>query len=92
MDKSDMNTPFRKSDASFYYRSSSAIDTAVTDSSAVWGNLADAMRDATVLMPTTWVLEPVVDFPFQVKSPASPPNAKPPTEWHEPQSEEITIT
>lgn len=38
-------------DASFYYYANATADVARMDSSAVYGNLADAMKDATVLFP-----------------------------------------
>ena len=46
-------------DASFYYRESAAADTARMDSSAVYGNLADAMKNATLLIPSPRLVESV---------------------------------
>ena len=61
------------SDASFYYHASSALETAIIESSAEWGNLADAMRNATVIIPATLVLESIETFPLQLKdAPISP--------------------
>ena len=44
-------TTRQNADASNYYRSATSADLARIDSSAVCGNLADAMRNATVLLP-----------------------------------------
>ncbi|MDE0610234.1 MAG: hypothetical protein OXH77_10045 [Anaerolineaceae bacterium] len=87
-----MNDPIYGSDASFYYRASSALDTAATDSSALWGNLADAMKDAIVLMPSTWIFEPLVVVPFQVKDAPNPPSPEPFTKWREGETENFSLT
>lgn len=47
-------------DASFYYRENAAVDAARMDSSAVYGNLADAMKNATVLFPPPQIVQAVV--------------------------------
>ena len=60
-----MNDIIDRSDASLYYHESSALDTASIDSSAAWGNLADAMKDAIVIIPTISMLEPIVILPSQ---------------------------
>ncbi len=44
-------------DASFYYHEDSAADFARMDSSAVYGNLADAMKNATVLLPRPKIVQ-----------------------------------
>ena len=49
----------KTADASFYYHDSTASDIARMDSSAVCGNLADAMKNGTVLMPNTHVVETI---------------------------------
>ena len=46
-------------DASFYYRESAAADTVRMDSSAVYGNLADAMKNATLLISSPRLVESV---------------------------------
>ena len=46
-----MTAPVNGSDASFYYRETSAADFARMDSTIVYGNLADAMKDATTQFP-----------------------------------------
>ena len=38
-------------DASFYYREEATADVARMDSSAMYGNLADAMKNATLVLP-----------------------------------------
>ena len=51
-------TPIGKSsDASFYYQEDATADIARMDSSAVYGNLADAMKNATVILTTPQVIE-----------------------------------
>ena len=55
------------SDASLYYRASSALDIASLDSTAAWGNLADAMKNAIVVIPNTLILEPLTVLPCPVK-------------------------
>jgi len=54
----------KNSDASFYYHEDATADVAYMDSSAVYGNLADAMKDAIVVFPTTQVEESVVMYPL----------------------------
>ena len=46
------------SDATLYYRASSALEIASLDSTAAWGNLADAMKNATIVFPDTVCLDP----------------------------------
>ena len=53
----------KNSDASFYYHEDATVDVAHMDSSAVYGNLADAMKDAVVVFPTTRVTGTVVVIP-----------------------------
>ena len=43
-------------DASFYYHEDATADVARMDSSAVNGNLADAMKNATVLFPSPQIV------------------------------------
>ena len=58
-------TPFgNNADASFYYHEDAAGDVASMQSSAVYGNLADAMKDSVVLLPDTWIMEPTVVIPL----------------------------
>jgi len=47
-------------DASFYYHEDATADVASLDSSAVCGNLADAMKDSIVVFPDAWIAEPTV--------------------------------
>lgn len=44
-------------DASFYYREDAAADFARMDSSAIYGNLADVMKNATVPLPPPQVIQ-----------------------------------
>ena len=53
----------KNADASFYYHEDAMADVASMDSSAVYGNLADAMKDSIVLFPDTLIVEPVVMAP-----------------------------
>ena len=53
----------KNADASFYYHEDATADVASMDSSAVYGNLADAMKDSIVLFPDTWIVEPAVMGP-----------------------------
>lgn len=61
-----MNCIVDTSDASLYYRDSSALDIASLDSTAAWGNLADATKNATVVIPNTVLLEPPAVLPGPV--------------------------
>lgn len=51
-----MTVDFNSADASFYYHESAAAEIARFDSSAVRGNLADAMKNAVFLLPTPQML------------------------------------
>ena len=58
-------TPIGKNaDASFYYHEDATADLASMDSSTVYGNLADAMKDCIVLFQDTWIVEPAVLTPL----------------------------
>ena len=50
-------------DASFYYHEDAAADIARMDSSAVYGNLADAMKNATVLFPSPQIIRTILVGP-----------------------------
>ena len=57
----------KSSDASFYYQEDATADIARMDSSAVYGNLADAMKNATVVFTTPQVIETTVaSQPYEV--------------------------
>ena len=58
-----MTQKVKNADASFYYHEDATADVASMDSSGVYGNLADAMKDSIVLFPDTLVLEPAVVAP-----------------------------
>ena len=51
-----MTVDFNSADASFYYHESAAAEIARFDSSAVRGNLADAMKNAVVVFPPPQML------------------------------------
>ena len=52
-------------DASFYYREDAAADFARMDSSAMYGNLADIMKNATVPLPPPQIIQvTMVSPPF----------------------------
>ena len=58
-------TPMGKNaDASFYYHEDATADVASMDSSAVYGNLADAMKDSTVMFPETLIVQPAELVPL----------------------------
>lgn len=50
-------------DASFYYHEDSAMDLARMDSSAIYGNRADAMKNATVLLPSPHIIRVIMVSP-----------------------------
>ena len=60
-------------DASFYYREDAALDIARMDSSAVHGNLADAMKNATALFPSPQIIQTImVKPPYPEDRPVDP--------------------
>ena len=54
-------------DASFYYHEGAAVDIARMDSSAMYGNLADAMKNATVLFPPPQIIRTIMASPPYLK-------------------------
>ena len=52
-----MTSNTKSADTSFYYRDGAMVDVARMDSSAVYGNLADAMKNAIVVLPITQISE-----------------------------------
>lgn len=54
-----MTPEIDSADASFYYHEDATADVARMDSSAVFGNLADAMKNAIVLFPTPEIIQPI---------------------------------
>ena len=46
-----MSVDFDSADASYYYRETAAADVARFDTAAVLANLADVMKNATILLP-----------------------------------------
>ena len=62
----------KNADASFYYHEDATADVASMDSSAVYGNLADAMKDSIVVFPPTWIVEPAVVAPSLDKDDIEP--------------------
>lgn len=54
----------KSSDASFYYYEDTSADVARMDSSAVYGNLADAMKNATVVFTPPRLVETMVVSPI----------------------------
>ena len=58
-----MTERINNSDASYYYHEDSTADVALLNSSAVYGNLADAMKDSVVVIPDTRVVESKVVLP-----------------------------
>ena len=47
----------QNADASFYYHEDATADVASMNSSAVYGNLADAMKDSVVVIADTSILD-----------------------------------
>ena len=59
-----MTIPNDSSDASAYYQENAAADVARMDSSAAYGNLADAMKNATFFFPPPQIFQiRVMDSP-----------------------------
>ncbi len=56
-------------DASFYYHEDAKADVARMDSSAVYGNLADAMKNATVLLPRPKIVQTIKVFQLPENKP-----------------------
>ena len=50
----------KNADASFYYHEDTTADVARMDSSAVYGNLADSMKNATVPLPPPQIIQTVI--------------------------------
>ncbi len=66
-------TPVGKNaDASFYYHEDATADLASMDSSAVYGNLADAMKDAIVMFPETLIVQHAELVPLAVDDTPEP--------------------
>lgn len=57
-----MTLSYNSADASFYYYEKAAADFAKMDSSAVCGNMADAMKDSVVLLPANTLAATLVLF------------------------------
>lgn len=55
-----MTNKIQSADASFYYHENAIADFARMDSSTMYGNLADAMKNATVLNLPTKIIDSVV--------------------------------
>lgn len=58
-----MTTMRNSADASFYYHEDATADVARMDSSAVYGNLSDAMKNAVLLFPSAEVVETTLEMP-----------------------------
>ena len=56
-------------DASYLYYEDATADLARMDSSALYGNLADAMKNAVVMFPTTQIVETTLIEPPSVVHP-----------------------
>ena len=50
-------------DSSFYYNEDATADVARMDSSVAYGNLADAMKNATVLLSTPEIVQTIEIIP-----------------------------
>ena len=67
----------QSADASFYYYEDATADLATMDSSAAYGNLADAMKDSILLFPDTAILGPAVVAPAPEDERSCPPRTGP---------------
>ena len=56
-----MTTIGQSADASFYYHEDANADFARMDSTAAYGNLADAMKNATLILPVAELSEIPLD-------------------------------
>lgn len=63
-----MTTLGNSAEASFYYHEDATADVARMDSSAVYGNLSDAMKNAILLFPNAEVIETTLEKPSEVAS------------------------
>ena len=63
-----MTTLGNSAEASFYYHEDATADVARMDSSAVYGNLSDAMKNAILLFPNAEVIETTLEKPLEVAS------------------------
>lgn len=59
----------KSADASYLYHEDATADLARMDSSALYGNLADAMKNAIVMFPTTEIVETTLIEPPSVVHP-----------------------
>ena len=62
-----MTTMRNSADASFYYHEDATADVARMDSSAVYGNLSDAMKNAILLFPTSEVTDTTMGKSLEVE-------------------------
>ena len=58
-----MTPKYKSADASFYYHEDTTADVARMDSSAVYGNLADIMKNSTVPFPPPQIIQTVIISP-----------------------------
>ena len=63
-----MTTMRNSADASFYYHEDATADVARMDSSAVYGNLSDAMKNAVLLLPNAELVETTLEMPSEAES------------------------
>ena len=55
----------KNADASFYYYADATADVASMKSSAMYGNLADAMKDSIMVLQDTMIVEPETTIPLR---------------------------
>lgn len=70
-------------DARLSVFSGMAHDTVTLDSSAAWGNLADAMKNGTVIIPADYFPLTVVILPSDMEESQTRPIPEPPAKWHD---------
>ena len=64
-----MTNKIPSSDYSFHYHENSFVDNARMDSSMVYGNLADAMKNSTVVLSPTQIIETkIISSPKEVRN------------------------
>ena len=54
-----MKPQINSADASYYFHEDATADAARMDTTAVCGNIADAMRDAVIVIENTWIIETI---------------------------------
>ena len=67
-----MKPQINSADASYYFHEDATADVARIDTTAVCGNIADAMRDAVIVIENTRIIETISEGDALLQ-PVSPP-------------------